>query len=406
MSDTNSRICIIKIASGPMAGQELMVNADNNLIIIGDGLDYKTDINNDGVTTYQIPSNGITCEFSIITASQYTESGIAIRLNNNGLSTEIPIIFQQLLLADIFPIAIKMQDTDWQSPQPLENALMSEVEGSLPATKTTTRNKVRKSATEKSPLFNKQTMLLFFFTLFAIFIFYVIFQYIPDQSAEKKVKTLEHILQGSHYPITVTQNVSNESVILVKTQRDADWSMQRLVKAKYNEKFSIRIINKLEKEIENKIIEVFPDTLKLDISNPCNPTITIIANNISTDTQKKIDKLLSNYFRCYTKSEIKKVILGELLQKAELGLTESNVQWRKITKDNKVIFIIKDSLDDNQTVSLINFTNTFHKQWGENHIQFSISLANNKLLGKSFVTNENGYLLLGNNHWFFNSISF
>lgn len=82
--------------------------------------------------------------------------------------------------------------------------------------------------------------------------------------------------------------------------------MQRLVKAKYNEKFSIRIINKLEKEIENKIVEVFPDTLKLDISNPCNPTITIIANNISTDTQKKIDKLLSSYFRCYTKSEIKK----------------------------------------------------------------------------------------------------
>lgn len=220
MSDTNSRICIIKIASGPMAGQELMVNADNNLIIIGDGLDYKTDINNDGVTTYQIPSNGITCEFSIITASQYTESGIAIRLNNNGLSTEIPIIFQQLLLADIFPIAIKMQDTDWQSPQPLENALMSEVEGSLPATKTTTRNKVRKSATEKPPLFNKQTMLLFLY--FICNIYFTLFFNTSQIKVLRKSKTLEHILQGSHYPITVTQNVSNESVILVKTQRDAD----------------------------------------------------------------------------------------------------------------------------------------------------------------------------------------
>lgn len=385
-----------------MTGQELMVNTDNNLIIIGNGLDYKTDINDDGFTTYQIPSNGIACEFSIVTASQSTESGLAIRLNDSGLSTEIPIVLQQLLLADIFPIAIKMQDTDWQSAQTFEDALSSEMENPLPAFKA----KIKKSTKEKPSIFNKQTMLVFFFTLFSIFITYVTFQYIPEQSAEKKVKTLERILQGNHDPITVTQSANDESLILVKTQRDADWSMQRLVKAKYNEKFSIKIINKLENEIENKIIDVFPDTLKIELSNPCNPKITAIDDNTSINVNNKIDKILSSYFSCYIKSDIKQVNLGELLQKAELGLTESNVQWRKITKDNKVIFIIKDSLNDDQTASLINFTNSFYKQWGENHIQFSISLANNKLEGKSFVTNANGYILLGNNHWFFNSISF
>ncbi|MEQ4732669.1 MULTISPECIES: PrgH/EprH family type III secretion apparatus protein [Providencia] len=402
MSNTNSQTCIIKIASGPMTGQELMVNTDNNLIIISNGLDYKTDINDDGFTTYQIPSDGITCEFSIVTASQSTESGLAIRLNDSGLSTEIPIVLQQLLLADIFPIAIKMQDTDWQSFQTFEDALSSEVENPLPAI----QSKVKKSTKEKASVFNKQTMLVFFFTLFSIFIAYVIFQYIPEQSTEKKVKTLERILQGNHDPITVTQSANDESLILVKTQRDADWSMQRLVKAKYNEKFSIKIINKLENEIENKIIDVFPDTLKIELSNPCNPKITAIDDKTSINVNNKIDKILSGYFSCYIKSEIKQVNLGELLQKAELGLTESNVQWRKITKDNKVIFIIKDSLNDDQTASLINFTNLFYKKWGENHIQFSISLANNKLEGKSFVTNANGYILLGNNHWFFNSISF
>ncbi|NHX34363.1 type III secretion system protein PrgH, partial [Escherichia coli] len=83
---------------------ELMVNADNKLIIIDNGLDYKTDINDDGFTTYSIPSDGTACEFSIIPASQHSESGLALRLNDNGLSTEIPIVLQQLLLADIFPI--------------------------------------------------------------------------------------------------------------------------------------------------------------------------------------------------------------------------------------------------------------------------------------------------------------
>ncbi|BBV02382.1 PrgH/EprH family type III secretion apparatus protein [Providencia rettgeri] len=402
MSNTNSQTCIIKIASGPMTGQELMVNTDNNLIIIGNGLDYKTDINDDGFTTYQIPSNGIACEFSIVTASQSTESGLAIRLNDSGLSTEIPIVLQQLLLADIFPIAIKMQDTDWQSAQTFEDALSSEMENPLPAFKA----KIKKSTKEKPSIFNKQTMLVFFFTLFSIFITYVTFQYIPEQSAEKKVKTLEHILQGNHDPITVTQSANDESLILVKTQRDADWSMQRLVKAKYNEKFSIKILNKFEQEIENKIIEVFPDTLKVEISNPCIPKITTIDNNKLIEAEDKLDKLLSSYFSCYIKSEKKQISFGELLQKAELGLTESNVQWHKITKDNKVIFVIKDSLNDNQTASLIKFTNSFYKQWGENYIQFSISLANNNLVGKSFVTNANGYILLGNNHWFFNSINF
>ncbi|MEX9975144.1 PrgH/EprH family type III secretion apparatus protein [Providencia rettgeri] len=402
MSNANSQTCIIKIASGPMTGQELMVNTDNNLIIIGNSLDYKTDINDDGFTTYQIPSDGIACKFSIITASQSTESGLAIRLNDSGLSTEIPIVLQQLLLADIFPIVIKMQDTDWQSSQMPEDIFNLEEENPPP----TIKSKVKKSTKEKPSLFNKQTMLVFFFTLFSIFIAYVIFQYIPEQSAEKKIKTLEHILQSNHYPINVTQSANNESLILVKTQRDADWSMQRLVKAKYNEKFSIKITNKLEKEIENKIIDVLSGTLKVDLSTPCNPKITVIDNNNLIDVEGKVDKILASYFRCYINSEIKKISFSELLQKAELGLTESNVQWRKITKDNKVIFIIKDSLNDDQTASLINFTNSFYKQWGENHIQFSISLANNKLEGKSFVTNTNGYILLSNNHWFFNSISF
>ncbi|MEX6398852.1 hypothetical protein AB6E88_17965 [Providencia hangzhouensis] len=38
----------------------------NNLIIISNGLDYKTDINDDGFTTYQIPSNGIACSFQLL----------------------------------------------------------------------------------------------------------------------------------------------------------------------------------------------------------------------------------------------------------------------------------------------------------------------------------------------------
>ncbi|MBO1929718.1 hypothetical protein J4731_20975 [Providencia rettgeri] len=94
------------------------------------------------------------------------------------------------------------------------------------------------------------------------------------------------MLQGNHDPITVTQSANDESLILVKTQRDADWSMQRLIKAKYNEKFSIKIINKIENEIANKIIDVFPNTLKIELSNPCNPKITAIDDKISINEKQ------------------------------------------------------------------------------------------------------------------------
>ncbi|WP_322746083.1 PrgH/EprH family type III secretion apparatus protein, partial [Providencia rustigianii] len=76
------------------------------------------------------------------------------------------------------------------------------------------------------------------------------------------------------------------------------------------------------------------------------------------------------------------------------------------TKGNKVIFVIRDSLNDKQTISLINFTNSFNKKWGNKQIQFSVSLANNELAGKSFITHVNGYTLLGKNHWLFNANKF
>ncbi|MEX6368654.1 hypothetical protein AB6F62_11255 [Providencia huaxiensis] len=97
-----------------------MVNTDNNLIIISNGLDYKPTSMMMGFTTYQIPSNGIVCEFSIVTASQSTESGLAIGLNDSGLSTEIPIVLQQLLLADIFPSHKKCKILIGKAPKRLK----------------------------------------------------------------------------------------------------------------------------------------------------------------------------------------------------------------------------------------------------------------------------------------------
>ncbi|ENG4186120.1 hypothetical protein ABT230_002923 [Providencia rettgeri] len=223
---------------------------------------------------------------------------------------------------------------------------------------------------------------------------------------EKKRHAIEELINGNHYPVVVTEGKKDEMLVLVKTQRDLDWSMQRLLKSKYRNQFKINKISHIEYEIENKIAEFIPNLLKINIDNPCNPTIKLLNGKISSKETEFINQTFSSYFQCYSKSEFKNLNIAELIKKSELGLTESNVQWHKITENNKTIFIIKDSLNDKQTISLITFASSFYQQWGERQIQFSISLANNELTGKSFITKSNGYILLGNNHWLFNSNRF
>ncbi|WP_323086989.1 PrgH/EprH family type III secretion apparatus protein, partial [Providencia alcalifaciens] len=140
-----------------------------------------------------------------------------------------------------------------------------------------------------------------------------------------------------------------------------------------------------------------PNLLKVDISNPCQPVIRVVKNPLPNNDDRNINRILSNYFSCYNQSQLVQVPLEELIKKAELGLAESNVKWQRITKGNYVIFVIRDSLNDKQTLSLISFTNSFSQKWGTKQIQFSVSLANNELAGKSFITHTNGITLLGNN---------
>ncbi|MEX6003857.1 hypothetical protein AB6H14_18480 [Providencia vermicola] len=51
---------------------------------------------------------------------------------------------------------------------------------------------------------------------------------------------LESILQDSHYLIIATRDGQGNALILVQTQRDADWSVQRLNKENYADKYHIK----------------------------------------------------------------------------------------------------------------------------------------------------------------------
>lgn len=391
MKNTNSRTCIMKIASGPMAGQELMINVDKNHIVIGKDINYKTDIAENGFTTYYIPSEETDCEFSIISEEDNIAEKIAIKIHNKNKDTVFSIILQELLLVDIFPVVIKLLDTPWE---------LADSKNSAP--KILKNEKIKKKKTH--PIIKTSFIILSIFIVF--FSFMVTFPNDNNHTQSKKITEIENILKGTQFPIIVSEEIQGKNLILVRTQRDLDWSMQRLVNTNYGERFIIKKINQFEEELEGKLIELIPNILKIDLSNPCQPVIKKLSIDSEVKSNDAIDNLFSSYFSCYKKIEIHQINSDELLKKSELGLTESDVKWHKIVKDKKIIYVIKDSLNDKQTISLINFTNSFYKEWGGEYIQFSISLENNVLIGKSFITNASGYVLLGNNHWLFNSTTF
>jgi hypothetical protein len=384
----------MKIISGSMNNQELMINIDKNIIIVGQHTKYKTEIDENGFTTYYIPSEHTQCEFSIVSNDE-SNNNLAINLKQDGKSRHLTVTLQEILLIDTFPIAIKPLNTEWNYSKKHQKPLPSQ---SLPFSKQSP------IAIKQKPTSNKKYFFVFLLLFAVIFILFVGFQNNPKNNAEKQIKNIDNILKGSYYPITYTQNKKGEVLILVKSQRDEDWSRQVLLKSDYQAKYTIKNINSLEKEIEDKLIDTIPNLLKVDISNPCYPIIRVVKNPLPNNDDKNIYRILSNYFSCYNQSQLVQVPLEELIKKAELGLTESNVKWQRITKGNYVIFVIRDSLNDKQTLSLISFTNSFSQKWGTKQIQFSVSLSNNELAGKSFITNSNGITLLGNNHWLFNSI--
>lgn len=376
----------MKIASGEMCDQEIIINLNANLIIIGEDNNYITQISDEGFTSYSIPSEQEPFTFSIISH----EGQIAIDLHTKDQSKIIPINLHEVVLKDLFPFVIKHIDTPWENFTHEEN-----VQSDLVITK---KSKYK----FKKTLYTKKICVGISIIALA-FISFILIHDNSQNTIEKRNQAIESVISGNHHPVIITEGKNSQFLILVKTQRDLDWSTQHLLKSKYRNNFTVNNIANLEKEIENEMSEFIPHLLKIDINTPCNPTIKLSDTTVSEEQKKSIDNVLLRYFKCYKGSDFRISKTNELIKKSELGLTESNVKWHKINENNKTIFIIKDSLNDKQTISLITFINSFYQQWGERQIKFSFSLENNKLAGKSFITQINGYILLGNNHWLFNS---
>ncbi len=402
MRDTDNRVLIMRIASGPLSGNELMLKAGSHRIIISPEQSYSTETDKDGFTTYYLPGEQGNYQLAIVCEDDATSASEAeniekwyLTLSGDCPDIKQPVIFQEVMLAEQFPVVIKMLNTPWNSEKSL----------SLNVQTTGVENAISDVGTPL-PVGRKINSIYVAGIMLAALTAVIGWKLVNYNSEARQVKTLETLLQGSSSPLTVTTGGNGQSLVLVRTQRDFDWSTQRLLREHYQEPVTLKKIAALEEEIETELGKKLPGLLKVDLTLPCQPVIRWLKGNYPAPENKIIKQALTDFLGCPVKIQLESYNATELMHQAEQGLTESNVPWRVNNKSGTAVFIVNASLNDKQALSAIDFSKHFTKKYGVRHIQFSISLSTNHLAGKSLVNNPNGYVLLDNNHWYFKPVSF
>lgn len=402
MEDTDNRVFIMKITTGPLSGNELMLKIGAHRVIISPAeTSYRTESNEDGFITHFIPGEEHYYELAIIAnhdevylSETGSESALHLVLSGDCPRIKQPVIFQEVMLAEHFPVLIKMFDTPWkgveknaQIPAPVSEGIDAQTDNSA-----SKRFKL-------NPAYPVAIILLALTT----FVGWQVFNY---NSEARKVRTLESLLQGSSSPLKVATGDNGKNLVLVNTQRDLDWSTQRLLQEHYQEPVTIEKFSTLERELEEQLGSFLPGLLKVDLSLPCKPIIRQLKGDYPPPDNKRIEQVLTHVLSCnQEKLQIERYSSTELFKKAEQGLSGSNVPWQVVNKNSTPVFIINADLNDKQALSAIDFSEGFTKKYGARYIKFSIVLATDRLVGKSFINNPNGYVLLDNNHWYFNSVS-
>ena len=397
MKDADKLICIMKVASGNLSGSELMLKVDAHRIITGPEYAFCSETDDNGFTTYYLPSELCRYELAIISSNAATsrecgssDDKLFLAVSGDLPKTTLPINFQELMLSDHFPVIIKPLNGNWNIPEsPVCQSIHAKGVKDLPI---------------KTPALAGLKTKLAYVAGITLLVLTVVWLGINYDSNVRKVKTLQSLLQGSSSPLTVTTGGNGKSLVLVQTQRDVDWSTQRLLQQHYSEPVAIKKISTLEAEIEARLDNLLPNLLKVDLSRPDQPIVRLLRGNYSNPDKELIQKILNQSLLSYSHVIVEVYTPEELLQRVEQGLAESNVPWRRVNKKNTSIFIINASMNDKQTISVIDFAERFAKKWGVRSVQFSVSLATNPLVGRSFVQNSNGYVLLDNNHWLFNTL--
>ncbi|CAI1904961.1 type III secretion system needle complex protein PrgH [Serratia quinivorans] len=411
MNNDEIQLYTLKIAFGPLTGTELVIKPGDTTIIATPDEKYNLvqGANEGEATIIHLPTDDGDWELHLSLPQYMSEISTDTKnivdgdtddsmqyyaelFNGKQHIQRQPIVFQQLMFPDGLPIMLKPLSEDWL----FTSHLLPTVQSDKKETEVELETEDTVPARSRPRLFSTLALILL---MGALGISY--WGYNTLQEDARQVKTLSGLLQGTTSPLVIYNIDPGKNVILVPTQRDVDWVTQRLVSEQYNQNTRVKLIADEEKTSAAILIAMKIPVLKVDLSNPYIPKVRILGSTTSKTQQQKIIEQIKLQHPYAKDIIVSSYSQQALLQEAIYGVKKSDAPYSIVQSGKKRIVTVKGELNDKQIQAISNFASNFHKKWGEEYVQISVSLNTNYLAGKSFFDTKNGYVLLNNNHWYF-----
>lgn len=173
--------------------------------------------------------------------------------------------------------------------------------------------------------------------------------------------------------------------------------------ALFNKKENVVIIYLpvLKKKIIDELYTAGYPVIQIDFSEPQHP-ILYTSKKLEVNTTDSIRNVLLGRLPFADDITFVECDKKEILAQARQGLERLNILFQLINTPGGYALIVQESLDDHQLFALNKFIKEFQAQWGDQFINFSISINEDFLQGKSYLEpfSHGGYVFLSPHHWY------
>lgn len=404
MEENTPQNYTMKILFGPMFGSELHLPADDYFLIINPGLAPQDQAavhtsSQEHAAHYTQNTLYIPCDKPSpnieLRLSQYFnegeegETGVRVEVQDVNGSYTTMLKENEIFTHEHVCFAFKRSEDEWTEEIKKFN-FPSAVEPEL-------------TVTEKINIFNskKRRAIIIGSIIFVLLVISAAVVWYKHAEYDRRLLSLNEILAGSPSPLEIVKSRDEKSIyVLAHKLPEMEWAQEALHKIKDNTNVIPVWLNKQRQNVIAQMSKSGYPVLQIDYHSPQHPVVAIYRQltvneeaNLKAAALKKIP--FAQDIRTIVKTK------AQLLKDARQGLDRLHIYYRQIDTTTGYALVVRDALSDTSLSALQKFIKSFHQQWGNTVITFSINLDENWLQNKSYVDSNNGYLFLNPRHWYF-----
>lgn len=224
-------------------------------------------------------------------------------------------------------------------------------------------------------------------------------------SSKAQVDELSTVLSGSVEKLQILSGRDGVFYVFANSDRDASWAKQTLIRngsskpvrvSTYREEAQ-RVTRQLE--LDSPLFAYYV----LRLEKPEQPKLYFSYERVSLNAAGRdaLVKKMMQWMPYVNKVEMIPIADADIVHQAKSGLDGLGIAYTQINRPSAVVFLIEGALEDAELQKARTFVEGFYRQWGDNYVQFSITLKDDPLKDKSFSFGSGGYVKLAPSHWYF-----